>query len=55
MLSPGTATFHLIFSVSLQVTGGVAVLEAPVLSGPRQFVQKPRMYWLKLIELLKLY
>ena len=40
MLSPSTSTFHLIFSVSLQLTGGLPFLAAPVLSGPRHVGQK---------------
>src|SRR5262245_6562655 len=32
---PGIATFHLMFLVSLHSTGGCAVTEVPVHSGPR--------------------
>ncbi len=32
---PGTGTFHLTFCVSLQVSGGLAVVETPAAIGPR--------------------
>jgi hypothetical protein len=36
---PSIGTFHLIFSDSLQVIGGVAVRETPFASGPRHWCQ----------------
>ena len=35
----GRGTFHLMFSVALQLSGKVFSLEIPVPSGPRQFGQ----------------
>ena len=36
---PGISTFHLMFLASLHFTGGFAVVDTPVMSGPRHCAQ----------------